>query len=512
MQSNPDEWIPSSERTGAWSQFSQGGTRPAGVRVVRATGRHETAVRKLDAIILLSLIRVVLEQRESSESGTGRFSGPCCPIQWVVSLLRQIVLKGTGERTMPTTPSMLGGGAPGGHENLSRWSREVKKMKSSVLARASPRHTLGPAEHTHTQILMSVPRSKYLIHAAPGPIISGWVCHTQHRSSSGAVDSPRENGRKASFLQNCPFSSRKFSGLNVSGYFQWSLSVKMAVKLGTTSVPWHDKQKQLICPKKPSYEILILALLRASYEDFGNRYTDPNPTGPNSTGLNPTGPNPTGPNTTGPNPTGPNPTGPNPSGPNPTGPNPSGPNPTGPNPTGPNPTGPNPTGPNPTGPNPTGLNPTGPNPTGLNPTGPNPTGPNPTGPNPTGPNPTGPNPTGPNPTGPNPTGPNPSGPNPLGPNPTGLNPTGPNPTGPNPSGPNPTGLNPTGPNPSGPNPTGLNPTGPNPTGPNSSGPNPSGSNPTGPNPTGPNPTGPNPTGPNPSGPNPTGPNPLGPNP
>lgn len=106
-------------------------------------------------------------------------------------LLWQMMSNGSGERTKLTIPFMSGHFTPGGQEKRIRCKREVTKRKSSVLARVSPRQTLGPME----------------------------------------------KGRKDSGLKKCPLSSKKFSGLKVSGYFQCSLSVKIAVKLVNITVP-----------------------------------------------------------------------------------------------------------------------------------------------------------------------------------------------------------------------------------------------------------------------------------
>lgn len=70
------------------------------------------------------------------------------------SLLRQIIWYVSGILTTPTMPSMLMGGALCGQEKSNLCRRDVKKMKSSVLARVSPRHTLGPRAHTHRHILL----------------------------------------------------------------------------------------------------------------------------------------------------------------------------------------------------------------------------------------------------------------------------------------------------------------------------------------------------------------------
>lgn len=53
-------------------------------------------------------------------------------------------LKSGGERVNPITLSMLGISPGEAGAIVKRWSREVKKMKSSILAKFSPRHTLFP--------------------------------------------------------------------------------------------------------------------------------------------------------------------------------------------------------------------------------------------------------------------------------------------------------------------------------------------------------------------------------
>lgn len=50
----------------------------------------------------------------------------------------------TGWRTTPNLPSRLGRGWPGGTERVKRCRIQDRKRKSSILARASPKHTLIP--------------------------------------------------------------------------------------------------------------------------------------------------------------------------------------------------------------------------------------------------------------------------------------------------------------------------------------------------------------------------------
>ena len=52
---------------------------------------------------------------------------------------------------MPKRKSIMGF-TPGGVEKVNRCRKEVKKRKSSILARLSPRHTLFPERERERQI------------------------------------------------------------------------------------------------------------------------------------------------------------------------------------------------------------------------------------------------------------------------------------------------------------------------------------------------------------------------
>lgn len=80
----------------------------------------------------------------------------------LVSRLRQTMLKGWGTRTIPMIPSMSRGCGSGGQEKWIRCRRDVMYRKSSVLARVSPRQTLGPDKPPAHKYLALYLRFKYL--------------------------------------------------------------------------------------------------------------------------------------------------------------------------------------------------------------------------------------------------------------------------------------------------------------------------------------------------------------
>ena len=97
-----------------------------------------------------------------------------------------------GEWVKPNTPSMLGI-SPLAGDRVKRWRRLVKKRKSSILARCSPRHTRLPVGET-TDCLLA----------------HGGQCFSKlEKDWVGFSKRPAENGKKASLLRNWPSESKK---------------------------------------------------------------------------------------------------------------------------------------------------------------------------------------------------------------------------------------------------------------------------------------------------------------
>ena len=102
----------------------------------------------------------------------------------------------------------------------------MKKRKSSMRARGSPRHDLRP-----------VGRRGF---SEPG----AWLHNSKHsgkrKGSQASPQAPAENGMKASGFTKWPWASRKCSGWKRRGFSQTVSSFSTEDRLGMSVVPWQE--------------------------------------------------------------------------------------------------------------------------------------------------------------------------------------------------------------------------------------------------------------------------------
>lgn len=132
-----------------------------------------------------------------------------------------------GLRVRPTrgVRSKSSSETPGGGEKRKCCRRVVKKMKSSILAKDSPRQILRPAG---------------------GDEAIGW-CHRrwgEQQRGHSCIHQPAEKGTKASRFTNFPSLSRKWGGWKLRGLSHSVSSYRADIRRGYTVVPCRRRRNK----------------------------------------------------------------------------------------------------------------------------------------------------------------------------------------------------------------------------------------------------------------------------
>ena len=198
---------------GMWPMFTDPGLKDGATQHVNQGGEHTSddvsACVKLGKTIIKPLPQAVIKL-------------PHCRLTAHSSW-------GEGLRTKPTAGvrSRSSSVTPGGGVKRKRWRRVVKKRKSSILARLSPRHTLRPVrtKSGKDQTCMTTKTLEFC------------------ENKNCIIVLPAEKAMKASLLINLPSLSRKWDGLKVCGLSHSLSSYRTEVSRGNTIVPCMQMRK-----------------------------------------------------------------------------------------------------------------------------------------------------------------------------------------------------------------------------------------------------------------------------